>query len=179
MTRRRPESGDYICPLRTVLQAQDGSFYGTDGAGNMVRLSQSGNVIWSVPNDSPQITTADGGVIGASGITYDNQGHATGQVSLPVQSWLGNGYQNDPGQAQQVAFQAIIVAPSFWAYAQANASASNTAAVNYEPPQAGLQTIAQSNLTAQPTCNTFLNNLTTIAVANGRNPGGQDSRKLP
>jgi hypothetical protein len=61
-----------------VLQAQDGSFYGTDGAGDMVRLSQYGNVIWSVPNDSPKIATADGGVIGFSGITYDSQGRATG-----------------------------------------------------------------------------------------------------
>jgi hypothetical protein len=83
-----------------VLQAQDGTYYGTDGNGNMINFSQSGNVIWSVPNDSPQIATADGGVIGASGITYDDQGRADGQVALPIQSWTGNGYQNDPGQAQ-------------------------------------------------------------------------------
>jgi hypothetical protein len=73
-----------------VLQAQDGSFYGTDNNGNMISFSQSGNVIWSVPNDYPQIATADGGVIGASGITYDNQGRANGQGALPgTPSWQG------------------------------------------------------------------------------------------
>ena len=74
-----------------MLQAQDGSFYGTDGVGNMVHLSQSGNVIWSVPKDPSQIATADGGVIGASGVTYDNQGHAIGQTADPGgNGWFGN-----------------------------------------------------------------------------------------
>jgi len=55
-----------------VLQAQDGTFYGTDNNGNMIHFSKSGNVSWSVPNDCPQIAR---GVIGSSGITYDNQDH--------------------------------------------------------------------------------------------------------
>jgi len=37
-------------------------------------------VRWIVPNETPQIATADGGVIGQSGITYDQNGNATGQV---------------------------------------------------------------------------------------------------
>ena len=45
----------------SILPAQDGSFYGTDGNGDMIRFTQYGNTIWSVPNDSPQIATADGG----------------------------------------------------------------------------------------------------------------------
>ncbi len=66
--------------LQPVLQAQDGSFYGTDNNGNMVKFDQSGSVQWSVPGDSPQIATADGGVVGASSIIYDSNGRATGQV---------------------------------------------------------------------------------------------------
>jgi hypothetical protein len=40
------------------------------------KLHLFGATIWSVPNDYPQIVTADGGVIGASGVTYDDQGKA-------------------------------------------------------------------------------------------------------
>jgi hypothetical protein len=73
-------SGSTAAPTLPVLQAQDGSFYGTDNNGNMIRFTQYGNTYWSVPNDYPYIATADGGVIGASGITYDSQGRATGQI---------------------------------------------------------------------------------------------------
>ena len=74
--------------LTPVLQARDGTFFGTDGNGNMVRFDQTGNIMWSV-GDSPQIATADGGVLGISGTTYDSNGHATGQTSLPIQSMTG------------------------------------------------------------------------------------------
>ncbi len=112
-----------------VLQAQDGSFYGTDSNGNMIRFSQSGNTIWSVPNDYPQIATADGGVIGSSGITYDNQGRATGQIAnMATQSWTGNAYQIDPGQAQQVNFAPTNMATTLWAQVGANPSGQSTAA---------------------------------------------------
>ena len=110
-------------PIYPVLQAQDGSFVGAVGAGpspgtvtqyNMVGFNSSGNVSWNVPNDWPQIATADGGVIGTSGITYDNQGRATGQLALmATQSWLGNAYQDDPGQAQQVASMPPAYASSY------------------------------------------------------------------
>jgi hypothetical protein len=60
---------------------------------SMIAFGSSGNIKWSVPNDSPQIATADGGVIGSSGVTYDSQGRATGQIAnLPIQSWTGNSY---------------------------------------------------------------------------------------
>jgi len=107
-------SGSTLTPIYPALQAQDGSFYGTDNNGNMISFSQSGNVIWSVPNDYPQIATADGGVIGASGITYDNQGRPTGQIAMPIYAWTGDAYQNDPGQAQQLASMPPDVAMSFW-----------------------------------------------------------------
>jgi hypothetical protein len=121
-----------------VLQAQDGTFYGTDDSGDMVRFDQSGNTIWSVPSDYPQIATADGGVIGSSGITYDSNGRATGQIAnMPTQSWTGNGYQNDPGQAQQVISTPTVIATSFWPGGDAasppgaNASGTPVAAQTY------------------------------------------------
>lgn len=78
--------------MTPVLQAQDSTFVGTNSNG-MVAFDQSANVKWTLPNDSPQIATADGGVIGYSGVTYDNQGRATRQIALPTESWTGNGYE--------------------------------------------------------------------------------------
>jgi hypothetical protein len=110
-----------------VLQAQDGTFLGGTNSNSMVAFDQSGNVMWSVPNDYPQIATADGGVIGGSGVTYDNQGRATGQVgALPTQSWTGNAYTDGP--FQQVASLALNVADaSFSPRTGANPSENSTA----------------------------------------------------
>ena len=67
--------------LTPVLQAQDGSFIGTSDDG-MSGFDQSGNVKWTVPNFSPRIATADGGVIaqsfdGLTTITFDTSGNAS------------------------------------------------------------------------------------------------------
>jgi hypothetical protein len=62
----------------------------------MAAFDASGNVRWSVPNEYPQIATADGGVIGQSGITYDQNGNATGQINRVTYSWTGNAYQDGP-----------------------------------------------------------------------------------
>jgi hypothetical protein len=74
-------------PVQPVLQAQDGSFVGTattnTGARYMVAFDATGSVRWAVPNESPQMATADGGVIGRLGITYDQNGSATGQIGNP------------------------------------------------------------------------------------------------
>lgn len=79
-----------------MLQAQDGTFFGTDLNGNMDRFDQSGNIKWSV-GDSPQIATADNGVIGIGGTTYDSNGNATGQLgSEPTLAWSGNSYTDGP-----------------------------------------------------------------------------------
>jgi hypothetical protein len=84
-------------PVGPMLQAQDGSFVGTattnTGARYMIAFDASGNVRWSVPNESPQIATADGGVIGQSGITYDQNGNAVGQIPSRFQSWRGYTYE--------------------------------------------------------------------------------------
>jgi len=121
-----------------VLQAQDGSYYGTNppelpqAPSNVIyHLDQSGNLKWSVPNDNPQIATADGGVIGASGASYDSSGNVTAQnASLPTQSWTGNTYQ--VGSIDQVASAPLNTAASFWALSGANPSGSSTAAIQEE-----------------------------------------------
>jgi hypothetical protein len=75
-----------VGPITPVLQAQDGAFFGTVGTGqpgqvtqNMISFSSSGRVFFVIPNDSPKIATADGGVIGTSGMKYDSNGNVTGQ----------------------------------------------------------------------------------------------------
>lgn len=74
--------------LAPVLQAQDGSFVGSyvdnSNQTDMVAFDASGNFRWTVPNEQPQIATADGGVIGQSGKTYDENGIRRG---LPVRSF--------------------------------------------------------------------------------------------
>jgi hypothetical protein len=126
---------DQQAPVQPVLQRADGSYIGmvsTSTANPMIAFTSSGNTLWMGPNDSPQIATADGGVIGASGTTYDQNGNVAGQTAMSIQSWTGNAYQIGPGQAQQVAIAATGVASSFWAISQANASGTYTA-VHEEP----------------------------------------------
>jgi hypothetical protein len=89
-------------PIYPALQAQDGSFIGNVGTGpspgtvtqwSMIAFDGSGHTKWAVPDEYPQIATADGGVIGYSGVMYDDTGHATGQMAmLPTESWMNNLY---------------------------------------------------------------------------------------
>jgi len=56
----------------------------------MTTFTSAGSTLWTGPNDTPQIATLGGGVIGASGSTYDPNGNVTGQVAnLLIQSWKG------------------------------------------------------------------------------------------
>jgi hypothetical protein len=121
-----------------MLQAQDGSFVGLTSVVDfssgtsyyeMVAFDASGNVRWVVPNDVPQIATSDPGVIGASGISYDQNGNATGQLgALPTQSWTGMAYSFGSSISQ------IFLPPvppdiaSFWSQVGGNPSGNNTAA---------------------------------------------------
>jgi Bacterial Ig-like domain (group 2)/Protein of unknown function (DUF1573)/IPT/TIG domain/Abnormal spindle-like microcephaly-assoc'd, ASPM-SPD-2-Hydin/Galactose oxidase, central domain len=151
-------------PIQPLVQAQDGTFFGTVGVGpspgtvtqyNMVALDKSGNVLWSVPNEYPQIATADGGVIGGSGITYDNNGRATGQTtSSPIQSWRGDTYRY--GSVDQVAASPTLMATTLWAQANANPSGSSTAARPWY-----FVLIWQNDFTFTPDNPTFFPNLTT------------------
>ena len=47
------------------------------GGAFQIAFDPAGNVRWVVPNETPQIATADGGVIGQSGTTSDQYGNAT------------------------------------------------------------------------------------------------------
>jgi hypothetical protein len=109
--------------ITPVLQAQDGMFFGTDLNGNMDRFDQTGNIQWSV-SDSPQVATADNGVIGVSGTTYDANGNATGQLTSPNASWTGNTYQT--GSVEQTLNIAPEPAtPPYWSFNGGNQSANS------------------------------------------------------
>jgi hypothetical protein len=117
-------------PVLPVLQAEDGSFVGNSGF-NMVAFDQAGNVRWIVPNEYPLIATDDGGVIGQSGITYDQNGNATGQAAtLPIYSWTGNAYQQQ-GSVEQISSDLLSVlydlSSSFWPILGGNYSGNETA----------------------------------------------------
>ncbi len=127
-------------PLEPDLQAQDGSFVGTiyDDSSNeyMIAFDQAGGVRWAVPNFSPLMATADGGVIatsdGVSATTFDQNGSATGQMAnMPTLSWRGDVYQL--GSVERMAYPPISAPPinmalSLWAWVGGNPSGNGTAA---------------------------------------------------
>ena len=124
-----------------VLQAQDGSFVGTVGTANgsfvqsMIAFDSSGNVRWTVPNETPQIATADGGVIGKSGTIYDVNGSATGEVQNPtaIPSWASVWYLGSSG-ISQLALPLVdlpqldnTTGASLWGFVGGNPSQNGTA----------------------------------------------------
>ena len=110
-----------------ALQAQDGSFVGTymdnSGQTDMIAFDSSGNVRWTVPNETPQIATDDGGVIGQSGAVYDPSGNAVGQIPNATQSWFGRTYKI--GSVERI-FEPVI-AHTLWAMTGGNASGNGPA----------------------------------------------------
>src|SRR5579863_8229208 len=122
-----------------MLQREDGSFVGTaeitpDGSNpqyNMVAFNSSGNVLWTVANETPQIATAGGGVIGKSGNTYDQNGNVIGQSQDPggVPNWMGQFY-NIVGLAIQQRYSWVSYGAGFWSAAGANPSTSATSVPN-------------------------------------------------
>ena len=120
-----------------VLQAQDGSFIGAApdpnayNRNNMVSFDAAGNVRWIVPNEQPQIATADGGVIGQSGIAYDSGGNATGQIGpLPLVTWTGTAY-SPVVAVDQVAVNPLDVSTSYLAFAESQGGKTSP----FETPQ--------------------------------------------
>jgi hypothetical protein len=88
-------------------------------------------VRWTVPNYSPLIATADGGVIatwdGVSATIFDQNGSATGQMAnVPTQSWQGSVYQL--GSVDRMSAPPINMALSLWAWTAGNPSGNGTAA---------------------------------------------------
>jgi hypothetical protein len=138
--------------ITPVLQAQDGTFLGTDPNGNMIRFDQSGNIKWSVSGDTPQIATDENGVIGASGTTYDATGNASGQAgSLAMVSWTGNAYTDGP--VDQVLTSTLNVADtSFAPQANSNPSKNN----------ASLRRCAPLDPTTASTLGSAFSSLTTL-----------------
>ncbi len=112
--------------ITPVLQAQDGTFYGTDANGNMVKFDQSGNLKWSIPGDSPQIATPDGGVIDIAGTAWDRNGNGIAVVALPVQSWTGLAYTSPLKQIADVTNPAAT--PPFWSFGNNYLGTSNSGA---------------------------------------------------
>ncbi len=159
--------------MQSVLQLQDGTFVGaivemgiagerpvkhalrakavippsaTYPNPTIVAYDRSGNYKWLVPGDYPTIATSDGGVIGQSGTTYDQNGNVTGRGDLPgLYSWIGGWYGISSASAIQASFYpAIDVADSFAAFAQGNSSQNRTA--NRPLAKSVQQLIAQTAL---------------------------------
>jgi len=102
----------------------------------MIAFTVASSTLWTVPNDTPQIATADGGVIGASGTIYDQNGIVTGQTAAltpnPTSSSGGQwpGWLANPlGMAYSVtgsAFVPISYATTFAALLGGNNSGTGT-----------------------------------------------------
>jgi hypothetical protein len=77
----------------------------------MLAFDAAGAVRWTVQGDEPAIATADGGVIGKSGIAYDAAGSAIWQTGLQIgdprlagnaqPSWGAQAYSFGPGGVSQ------------------------------------------------------------------------------
>ena len=142
-------------PIVPILQRQDGTYVGTFPSSvtigdvscvqtNMIAFNLAGSQLWIVPNYTPQVATADDGVIanpvplapapfcsgGGGGssvaVTFDPNGNQTGQTaSLPTLSWTGNAYTDGP--VAQVAFVPTDIATSFWGLLGGNPSSTGNA----------------------------------------------------
>jgi hypothetical protein len=79
-----------------VLQAQDGTYFGTTDTGVFGRFDQAGNTQWTAPNLAPTVATLDNGLIAQTNdgkyVNLDANGTAIGQVQAAllnaVSSWL-------------------------------------------------------------------------------------------
>ncbi len=125
--------------IRPTLQLQDGSYAGSyvdaNGNTNIAAFDMSGNVHWVVPNDTPTMATADGGVIGKLGTTYDQSGNATGFAvnsnSGVSPGWLGNvlgfAYSDMGSNVSSLVAPNTIYAATFAAFLRGSPSTIGTA----------------------------------------------------
>jgi hypothetical protein len=139
-----PGVPDQELTIQQMIQRQDGSFvgvaYGDDPNGGdlipyMEAFDPSGNLLWNVAHEQPQIATEDGGVIGQSGVTYDQNGSATGQLenASAVISWSARWYLANGG-VSALALPLVDLPPfdntssaSLWGFAGGNPSKNGTA----------------------------------------------------
>lgn len=109
----------------------------------MYAFTSSGTLLWTVPNDTPQIATSDGGVIGSSGGEYDQYGNADGQTEIPSPSpgqsspgwwpnWSGMSYSVTNSSNVQYEYLFSNLATGYASVAGANPSGTGTALLNIE-----------------------------------------------
>jgi hypothetical protein len=116
--------------LTPVLQAEDGSFLGwgwNDDGQYMAAFDQTGNVRWAVSGDLPQIATADGGVIGQSGIVYSQKRRRRTSKQPTHTILVGASYSVDGGGLSQTVATPIQWASSFQSVPGGNPSGTPTA----------------------------------------------------
>jgi hypothetical protein len=87
----------------------------------MVAFNSSGQLFWSQANDSPQSATSDGGIIGSSGVTYDQNGNANGQAQVISPDWQGQSFSAG-GSGIQINYSFANLAPGFAPMAGINPS---------------------------------------------------------
>jgi hypothetical protein len=119
-------------PYIPVLQAEDGSFIGTvvdnQSSQFMVGFGASGNLLWSVPSETPRIALHGGGVVGTSGTTYDSSGNMTGQIpNLAALAWNGDGYQI--GSVDWILIDPVLYAGTWVAFQGGTQSANGTTGI--------------------------------------------------
>ncbi len=126
--------GDPEYGVVPILQAQNGTYFGVglSSTTSMDAFDQNGNVMWSVPNFTPVIATADGGVIAQSAtgqyMTFDQNGVADGMLaSMPTLSWIGAAYQSQPTATQFSYLLPSDYAQSYAALGAGNQSTNGTA----------------------------------------------------
>src|SRR5262249_37785440 len=74
----------------------------------------------------PQIATEDGGIIGKSGIIYDQNGGATGQTVVDTPSWTAQSYVVSGGMLSDIALAPPQYASSFETVVGGNLSGNST-----------------------------------------------------
>ncbi|MEQ1935825.1 MAG: hypothetical protein ABL962_18365, partial [Fimbriimonadaceae bacterium] len=128
-------------PVVPALQAEDGSFVGWYISGtwdtgtpqvNTVAFDASGTVRWTVQNEVPEMATEGGGLIAASGTTYDENGSANGFIKPATLSSLGNSYQI--GSVDLFVAPSIYIALSYWAFQGGNQAVKGAAIPNPQYP---------------------------------------------
>jgi hypothetical protein len=134
----QPPMLDASSPVVPVLQAQDGSFVGTDSANSwMIAFDGTGNVRWTVPGSYyPQIATADGGVIAVddsgTAVTFDQNGNVTGMMPLlagGVPNWGAQVYTADVSGVN-LSYAWVRYASSFGVAPGGNPSGNATSVAN-------------------------------------------------
>jgi hypothetical protein len=137
------QDGSYVGTFVTHIEGT-GDCVGTITVTNMVSFDQFANKRWIQPNYTPQIATADGGLIAASispvctgwptpplgaSATFDANGNQTGQLGmLPTQAWTGNTYQQGSVE-QTLNIPLQPTTPPYWSFNGGNQSANGTSPV--------------------------------------------------